>query len=52
MKTKNDKNSTTKEEEQGEKAGTVDVIKRKYGFYKAGVSIKCTFSAALSNMFN
>ncbi|PON82737.1 Guanine nucleotide-binding protein, beta subunit [Trema orientale] len=35
MKTKNEKNFG-KEEEQDEKCGTVDQIKRKYGFSKAG----------------
>ena len=38
MKTKNEKNPT-KEEHQDDKPGTVDQIKKKYGFSKAGVSI-------------
>lgn len=37
IKSKNEKNSS-KEEKQEEKAGTVDQIKKKYGFSKSGVS--------------
>lgn len=37
MKVKNDK--IVKEEEQDEKAGAIDQIKKKYGFSSSGVSI-------------
>lgn len=35
MKTKNEK-SSSKEEQQDEKIGTIDQIKKKYGFSKSG----------------
>ena len=51
MKVKNQK-SSTKEEQQDEKTGAVDQIKKKYGFSLSGVSVhRINASSIMLNLF-